>query len=86
MIVHFDDIPEQDQAVVDGVPCTSALRTLIDLAPDVAAHELDAAVDDAVSRGLFTVAEAQERAAAPDMASRPGSRMLLCALRRLGLV
>ena len=40
VIVHYVDIPEKDKAVVQGVPCTTALRTVIDVAPDVSAGEL----------------------------------------------
>ena len=34
VIVHYDDVPESDITTVDGIRCTTALRTVIDLAPD----------------------------------------------------
>src|SRR3712207_6934892 len=41
VIVHHDHVPESDITVVRGIPCTTALRTVIDLAADLAAGELD---------------------------------------------
>jgi hypothetical protein len=35
VIVHYDDIPDEDLTVVEGIPCTTALRTVSDLEPDV---------------------------------------------------
>ena len=35
VIIHYDDVPESDIAHVRGIRCTAALRTTIDLAPDV---------------------------------------------------
>lgn len=32
VVVHYDDIPDTDITVVRGIPCTTALRTVIDLA------------------------------------------------------
>jgi len=31
MVVHYDDLPEKDITVVEGIPCTTALRTVIDI-------------------------------------------------------
>lgn len=33
VVVHFDDLPEGDRDAVDGIPCTSAVRTIIDIGP-----------------------------------------------------
>ena len=30
VVVHYEDIPESDCTTVDGIPCTTALRTMID--------------------------------------------------------
>src|SRR5439155_17042536 len=35
VIVHYDDVPPSDITTVDGIPCTTALRTVIDIAPDL---------------------------------------------------
>src|SRR5207245_4356318 len=44
-----------DLTVVDGIPVTTAARTLIDLAGIVDADVLEEALDDALRRGLVTV-------------------------------
>ena len=31
VIVHYDDIPESDVTSINGIRCTTALRTVIDL-------------------------------------------------------
>jgi len=76
VIVHYDDIPESDITTVDGIPCTTALRTVIDLAADLDADALQRMVDDALARDLFTVDEARARLARPDMLTRPGAQLL----------
>lgn len=83
VVVHFDDLPEIDRDVVDGIPCTSAVRTTIDIAPDLCADELDHVVQDALTRHLFTAEELLARATAPDLARRPGARMVRRSLTRL---
>jgi hypothetical protein len=80
VIVHYDDVPDTDRTVVDGIPCTTALRTVIDLAPDVDPDQLVRMVQDSLSRGLFTVDEAKARIAEPDMRHRPGAVLLRNAL------
>ncbi|HEY1740106.1 MAG TPA: hypothetical protein VGI86_15430 [Acidimicrobiia bacterium] len=77
VIVHYDDIPASDMTVVDGIRCTTALRTVIDLAPDLSHKELRRMVDDCLVRQLFTADEAIARASQPDIAHRPGARLLL---------
>ena len=75
-IVHYDDLPESDLAVRDGIPVTTALRTAIDIAPDVGAADLEAIVRDWLRRGLFTEEQARHRLAQPDMVERPGALVL----------
>jgi hypothetical protein len=36
VIIHRGDVPETDITTVDGIRCTTALRTVIDVAPSVA--------------------------------------------------
>ena len=33
VVMHYSDVPDEDRAVVGDIPCTTALRTMIDLAP-----------------------------------------------------
>jgi hypothetical protein len=77
VIVHYDDdMPESDTTVVDGIPCTTPLRTVIDIAPTLDAARLDEIVQDCLERRLFTVEEAWARLGEPDMAGRPGAQAL----------
>ena len=76
LIIHREDIPECDRAEVDGIPVTSPLRTLIDIAPDLSEFHLAENVADALRRGLFTVQEAWDRLAQPDMANRVGAAQM----------
>jgi hypothetical protein len=36
VIIHRGDVPETDITTIDGIRCTTALRTVIDVAPSVA--------------------------------------------------
>jgi hypothetical protein len=76
VIVHYDDIPESDITSVDGIPCTTALRTVIDLAVELDRPELEQIVDECIDAGLFTPEEAFERVAQPDMLGRRGATLL----------
>lgn len=76
VIVHYDDIPETDITTVDGLRCTTALRTVIDIAVDVDRAHLDRIVRDCLERRLFTVEEARVRLAEPDMVNRRGADLL----------
>ncbi len=80
VIVHYDDIPESDITTVGGLRCTTALRTVIDIAPDLDPHELTEIVQDCLQRKLFSVKEAIIRTAEPDMLTRPGAQLLRQAL------
>jgi hypothetical protein len=73
VIVRHDDIPAIDITTDDGIPCTTALRTVIDLAPEVEPKHLEEMVQDCVDRRLFTVDEAWRRLAQHVMATRPGA-------------
>lgn len=74
--MHYDDIPESDITTVDGLRCTTPLRTVIDSAPDVSEPELVRITQDCLDRGLFTVEEALARLRQPDIAGRRGARLL----------
>jgi hypothetical protein len=76
VIVHYDDTPEKDVTTVDGGRCTTALRTVIDIAADVDRAQLDRIVQDCLDRSLFTVEEARARLVEPDMLHRHGADLL----------
>lgn len=83
VVIHYDDVPETDVTVVDGIRCTTPLRTVIDLAPEYTADGLREAIRDCLDRGLFTRFEAFERLSRADMRSRPGALTFAEALRGL---
>lgn len=74
--LHYVDLPESDRTTVDGVPCTTALRTVIDMATQYTPWELDEAIHSFLERGLFTVSDALARIAEPDLADHPGAALL----------
>jgi hypothetical protein len=76
VIIHYDDVPETDITTVDGLRCTTPLRTVIDVAPEVSAADLDVMLRDCLRRGLFTVEDAWRRLAQPDMVGRRGAELL----------
>jgi hypothetical protein len=81
VIVHYADIPDTD-LTIGGIPCTTALRTVIDIATQTDAPELERIVRDCLERRLFSCAEAMARIAEPDMLTHPGAQLLRQALPR----
>jgi hypothetical protein len=84
VIVHYKDIPEKDTTVVDGIPCTTALRTVIDIAVDTEKEELARIVRECLDRRLFDASEARERIAEDDMRERQGAKILGRTLDAIG--
>lgn len=84
VIVHYDDVPESDITSIDGIRCTTALRTVIDIAPELDRTELERMVRECLDRRLFTPEEAMERVAKPDMLTRLGARLLRQVVSILG--
>ena len=82
VIVHYDDIPDSDITTVDGLQVTTALRTVIDIAPDMDAAELDRILRRCLDRRLFAIDDAVTRIAQPDMQARTGAKLLGPALAR----
>lgn len=76
VVVHYDDLPEKDITTVRGIRCTTPLRTVIDIAPDLDHADFERAVQSCLDRRLFSVDEARARLLEPDMANRPGARLL----------
>ena len=76
VVVHYDDLPDKDRTVVRGIPCTTALRTVIDLAGELPPGHIKAMVRDALDRRLFTREEAQARVVEPDVCDRRGAQVV----------
>jgi predicted transcriptional regulator of viral defense system len=74
--LHHADVPDYDRELIDGVPVTNALRTLLDLvnAGDVPVGDLRAAYRQAVKSGQIT--RAQIAAAEKSVQWRDVMRML----------
>lgn len=84
VIVHYDDVPSSDLTTFKGIPCTTALRTVIDVACEVEPHDLAVMVRDCLDRQLFTVEEAYRRLGQPDMVDRRGAHRLRSVLLAQG--
>ena len=80
--VTYDDIPESDITTVRGLRCTTPLRTVIDLGAELQSDELERIIDDCLERRLFTLEQAAERLAQPDVSSRRGAQIVREALSR----
>jgi hypothetical protein len=83
VILRREDVPESDITTVDGIRCTTAIRTVIDIAATMKDDDFVAMVADALARGLFTEAEAWQRLDQPDMALHVGAQLLRRTLRSL---
>jgi len=55
IVHHTRSLAGRDRAVLQGIPCTSAGRTLLDLAAELAFDDLEAAVDSALRDGWASV-------------------------------
>jgi hypothetical protein len=76
VVIHYDDIPDSDITSVNGIRCTTPLRTVIDIAPQTSAADLERIVRDGLKRRLFSREEALARTAQPDMVSRRGAQLV----------
>lgn len=80
-----DHLPEEDVVIrKDGLRVTSALRTVVDLAPCVTDHELELAILDAIDKGLFTADQLRERVEAERKRKVHGLASLEFVLLRAG--
>ena len=82
LVIHYDDIPQFDKTVVDGLPMTTPLRTAIDTAIQVGEADLERLISECLEKRLFTRAEAWERISQPDICDRPGTRRFARVLER----
>jgi predicted transcriptional regulator of viral defense system len=66
--LHYAAVPSSDREVMDGVPVTKALRTVLDLwgEGDTPKPLLAAAFQEGVRRGIITRSEVRRAAADPD--------------------
>ena len=83
VVVHHAFLPDKDLTEIDGTPCTTPLRTVLDLAADLSSDELDRMVRTCLRRQLFTELEALERIGETDMIGRAGSALVLESLWRI---
>jgi hypothetical protein len=70
--------------LVNGMRCTTALRTVIDVAPELDPAGLERMVRHCLDRGLFTPEEAIERVTRPDMLTRLGAKLVRQVVSRPG--
>ena len=62
VVVHrTNQLLPADRSVAYGIPATSAMRTVLDLAAMLDADRLELAIEDGLRRGLFTVGQLQWR-------------------------
>ena len=60
---HSPPLHPEDRAIVDGIPCTSVARTLVDLAEEMTKDELREVFANADRKGLLDI-DAVRRSAA----------------------
>jgi hypothetical protein len=81
LVIHeslaFDDI---DETVVDSIPCTTAARTLFDLARLLSPVMLSANIDAALTRELVSLSELRAVAVRLATKGRPGGRKFRTAI------
>ena len=77
IIVHeAGDILAEDRAVRSGIPVTSAVRTVLDLAAVSPSHRVEQAMEDGLRRRLFTSQQLGERFASFDRRGKRGIAIL----------
>src|SRR6266849_9531163 len=77
VVVHrSQSLPSEDKTVIEGIPCTRAARTIIDLASVIDAQQLELALEDALRRRLVQVPWVYRRLRALGTTGRHGSRSL----------
>lgn len=75
VVVHYTPpLHPDDLAVVNGIPCTSVARTLVDLAEQLAIDELREVFENARQMGLLVIDDVRASAARAEW--RPSLPML----------
>ena len=86
-VVHTTtSLPPIDRATVSGIDCTSAVRTLLDLARSCGAEELTVAFDSGLRDGRFSESLVHRRIVAVRSKGRHGLPRLLAAIEGSELV
>lgn len=81
IVIHYDDVPDSDKTTVDGLPCTTPVRSAIDMAGDLDQMDVYRLARDCLDQGMFTAEEVFARVAQSDMLLRPGATRLARAVR-----
>lgn len=77
-VLHYRDLPDSDQTTWEGLPVTTAARTIVDAAADGADPEqVGKAIAGAVARGLATPEELRRLARRPAYRGRRLARPLV---------
>ena len=71
---HSPPLHPEDVAIVDGIPCTSVARTLVDLAEEMTKDELREVFANADRKGLLDIDAVRRSAARVEW--RPSLQML----------
>ena len=71
---HSSPLHPEDVAIVDGIPCTSVARTLVDLAEEMTKDELREVFANADRKGLLDIDAVRRSAARVEW--RPSLQML----------
>lgn len=79
VVLHWANLTPADSTSVFGIPTTTAIRTILDLAAVVGDGVLEKALDDALRRKLFTIQHMTARLST----TRAGGHRRLAGLRRL---
>jgi hypothetical protein len=74
--IHRAHVPAEDRRALRGMPCTTAARTLIDLAGTLSEEDLAIAVEDAWRRKLAALDWVERRLRQLGSRGRPGARAL----------
>ncbi|MDQ3985560.1 MAG: endonuclease domain-containing protein [Actinomycetota bacterium] len=76
IIVHRSSVRRGDTTSFDGLRITTATRTLFDLASYEAPERVEAALDDALTRGLTSIPYLTRRLALLGRRGRPGTALI----------
>jgi hypothetical protein len=74
--VHRAHVPAEDRRPVKGLPCTTAARTLVDLAGTLSEEDLAIAVEDAWRRKIAALDWVERRLRQLGSRGRPGTKAL----------
>jgi hypothetical protein len=84
VIVHHEDLPLSDITTINGIRCTTALRTVIDIATELEPDVVEEIFHDCLHRRLFSIDEARRRLGEPDLAAHRGAQHVRGVVARAG--